>query len=285
MNRSDLLVVLMIVGMGCSQAQRVDYTDNPPGYDLTNPDVYKLSEVLHEISGISFNKGNPDTIYAQQDEDGQLFYFAWGDPKPRYAEFGKGGDYEDIAILQDQVIILRSDGNLYRFSVAGKQGKNVGPVEMWKKPFPEGEYESLAATGHDSLLYVLCKNCKEDKKRSAATGYAVRLERDGSLGHQFTFAIHFDQIERFVSLKGKAFQPSAMTWNPYTGQWFVISSINKLLVVLDDQWKVISAYRLDPALYTQPEGIAFDGNRNLYISNEGGRKGNRATIFKFQFNK
>ncbi|MBK1440061.1 SdiA-regulated family protein [Parapedobacter sp. ISTM3] len=282
MSKRHLLMALLVIGVSCGQARRADYANNPTGYDLGNPEVFELTKALDEISGISFKEGDPDTIYAQQDEDGELFYFTWGDQKPKRTKFGKPGDYEDIAVLHEKVVILRSDGSLYRFSLAEKHRTEL-TSEEWKTPFPAGEYESLAATPHDSLLYVLCKNCKEDKKRLAATGYAFRFGQDGALSQRFTFAIHFDQIEQLVPLKGKSFQPSAMAWNPFTRQWFVIASINKLLVILDEQWHVTSAHRLDPKIYTQPEGIAFDANRNLYISNEKGKKGNRATIFKFQF--
>jgi uncharacterized protein YjiK len=43
-----------------------------------------------------------------------------------------------------------------------------------------------------------------------------------------------------------------------------------MLVVADSSWKVKQVFNLDPSLYIQPEGIAFDKNNNLYISNEGG---------------
>ena len=40
-------------------------------------------------------------------------------------------------------------------------------------------------------------------------------------------------------------------------------------MVLDDHWKVKAMYDLDPALYKQPEGLAFDKQGNMFISNEG----------------
>ncbi len=64
------------------------------------------------------------------------------------------------------------------------------------------------------------------------------------------------------------FHPSALAQNPLTREWFVLSSVNKLLVITDENWKVKSVYPLDPSVFNQPEGIAFDQQQNLYISNE-----------------
>ena len=74
-----------------------------------------------------------------------------------------------------------------------------------------------------------------------------------------------------------------MTWNRHTGEWYVISSINKLLVILDHDWEVKAAHQLDPKRYIQPEGLAIDNNRTLYIASERGKKGKRATVYKFPY--
>ena len=42
-------------------------------------------------------------------------------------------------------------------------------------------------------------------------------------------------------------------------------------------------FKLDPALYNQPEGMTFAPNGDLYISNEGGE--GIATILKFKYKK
>lgn len=280
----SVFVTVLFMGVGCSRAQQADRYGSPAGYDLNNPAVYDMADILYEISGITFHNGRSDTIYAQQDEAGRLFYFALGDRQTQHTKFGNDGDYEDIAILHDHVIILRSDGSLYRFPLAERHGKKIVNVEVWDKPFPKGEYESLAATAGDSLLYVLCKQCRQDRKQSFNTGYAFRLGADGKIVHELTFAVNWAQIEQYVGLGGKAFRPSAITWNPFTSEWFIVSSINKMLVVTDSQWKVKNAYRLNPKLYVQPEGLAIDADRNLYISNEGGKRSRKANILKFQFN-
>ena len=275
---------LVFTGMSCGQVQRnaaMKYT-SPVGYELNKPEVFKMDNALEEISGITFLHGNPDTIFAQQDEKGRLFFFALGDKKPKHTRFGKDGDYEDIAMLGDEVVMLRSDGSLYRFPVGERHSKQVEST-TWHKPFPKGEYESLATRTDDNLLYILCKECEVDRKKPTTTGYGFRLKKGGEVQEEQRFTISHSQIEQHASLKGKSFRPSAMAWNPYTDEWYVISSINKLLVVLDSAWQVKEAHRLDPKLYRQPEGLAFDNNRTLYIASERGNTGDRGTIYKFSF--
>jgi uncharacterized protein YjiK len=45
--------------------------------------------------------------------------------------------------------------------------------------------------------------------------------------------------------------------------------VNKLLVVTDRNWKAKEVCQLDGNTFNQPEGIAFDKDGNLFISNEG----------------
>jgi len=77
-------------------------------------------------------------------------------------------------------------------------------------------------------------------------------------------------------------KPSALAKHPLTHQWYILSSVNKMLLITDDQWKPIDIYPLSAALFTQPEGIAFDKAGNLYISNEKG-SGASGTILKFLY--
>ncbi|MNO08225.1 hypothetical protein D3C81_2307760 [compost metagenome] len=57
-----------------------------------------------------------------------------------------------------------------------------------------------------------------------------------------------------------------------------------MLVVTDDKWEVIGAYPLNPAIFNQPEAIAFDHAGNLFIGNEAGDKNGKATLFKIKLN-
>ncbi|KAF5306611.1 hypothetical protein FQR65_LT18517 [Abscondita terminalis] len=59
------------------------------------------------------------------------------------------------------------------------------------------------------------------------------------------------------------------------------SNVDKALVITDDKWNIKSVSPLSRKQHTQPEGIAFDTDDNLYISNEAGNK-DKAILYKFE---
>jgi uncharacterized protein YjiK len=67
-----------------------------------------------------------------------------------------------------------------------------------------------------------------------------------------------------------------------TKQWYIVSSVNKVLIVLDDRWQVKGMYPLDPVLFKQPEGLAFDAKGNMYISNEGQQGNANVLLFSYK---
>lgn len=117
------LILLLTGGFACSQRM-----DSPEGYNLSSPEVFKMPALLDEISGIAFNNGNADTIYAEQDEEGKLFFFSPKDMNIQSTQFAKKGDYEDLAIANDNVFILRSDGHLVSFSLSNSATGIAGSI-------------------------------------------------------------------------------------------------------------------------------------------------------------
>ncbi|RYU91723.1 SdiA-regulated family protein [Mucilaginibacter terrigena] len=240
-----------------------------------------MTSDLLEISGIAFNNGDNSTIYAEQDEEGKIFYFRPGDSKVGQANFGKAGDYEDVAILNNQAVILRSDGSLFSFPLAEDKAGQVKSVKEFKKILPPGEYEGLHADG--GKLYALCKQCAGKDHNKECNGYIFNLAADGNITQSGAFTIDVQKIASLIGKMKLKFHPSALAKNPLTRQWYVLSSVNKLLVVLDEQWNVLQAYPLSGKVFLQPEGMAFDKQGNLYISNEGDKITNgNILLFKYK---
>ncbi len=242
-------------------------TKSPDGYDLSNPQKFSMPESLLEISGIQFGKDSPDTVYAVQDEEGKIFRLRLGDDRAKPSKFSKNGDYEDLAILRDQMFVLKSNGTI--FSFAKPKGDDAAVVSEIKGLLPKGEYEGMFADESDNRLYVLCKNCKTDKGTSQSTGYIMKVESADTLVMEKTFVVNAGDGGSSSGKKNSRFQPSGLSKNPRTGEWFILSSANNSLVVCDGEFKTKAVYDLNSGSFLQPEGIAFDIHNNLYISNEG----------------
>lgn len=260
-----LLVFSVSCLAGCLSAG--DKEKKLTGYDLSKPDKFFMPESLVEISGIAFHKGNNDTIYAIQDEEGKLFKMAWDVKKQSHTKFAKKGDYEDVAIINDQVVVLKSNGTLYSFPFTDSQYEEIDSAQEWKDLLPEGEYEGMYGDDATNRVFVLCKSCKDDNEKSNVSGFIIQL---GDSVHQSgNFTIDVNAIRPLSGKVKSGFRPSALAKNPVTGDWFIVSAVNKLLVVMDSNWKLKEVCPLSGNQFNQPEGIAFDSAGNLYISNEG----------------
>jgi hypothetical protein len=297
------LVLLVGIGLipsfgGCREARTLP---SPQGYDLAAPATYVLSESLREISGIVLLRGNPDTMYAIEDETGKLFYFHLGDQKFPFLKFGGHGDYEDVTILDNkEFVVLRSDGSLFVFPTGwlrgGKRPRErpilEGPaqargsyqsedVRSYEHILPAGEYEGLFGDEGGRLI-ALCKNCPDDDQRREVSAYVLQYRA----GHLLAITDHFKvgiPADRLTSIhKNIKFHPSCLARHPLTKQWYIVSSVNKVLIVLDDRWQVKGMYPLDPVLFKQPEGLAFDAKGNMYISNEGQQGNANVLLFSYK---
>ncbi|KRT14298.1 hypothetical protein ASU31_20005 [Pedobacter ginsenosidimutans] len=278
---SSLLISVAFLGISCVNGNRDDKKNDSTEtvsnsgaekstlpYDLSKPVKYNMPHNLFEISGIVFHNGDPKEVFAIQDEDGDLFHLGLADKESKFTKFGGKGDYEDLAILNNTVIVLKSNGELHSFPISEINKPEVADVVKTKDLVPKAEYEGLAADEKTGLVYVLTKEIKKNKSDQTDI-YAFKYA-DGKFTESGTFALSYKEI---ADLSGEAkikFRPSALAKNQSTNEWYVLSSVNKLLVVTDANFKIKATYPLKGDFFNQPEGIAFDRDQNLYISNEGG---------------
>ncbi len=289
-----MIGMVLFLGMGlCSSCKgcneqpakvvrAVPTVPGPHGYDLKNPKKFIVSEPLHEISGIAFLRNNADTCYAIEDETGRLFHFHLGDGKFPAYKFGKHGDYEDVTILNDaEFVVLRSDGSLFVFPLELIKGGDNKTVRAYEHILPQGEYEGLYGDGGGKLI-ALCKNCPDDDQAEEVSGYVLEYNSRHSLAITNHFKVKLP-AEKLHSIHKKIkFHPSCLARNPVTSEWYIISSVNKVLVVLDGQFNVKELFDLDPVLFKQPEGLAFGRNGDMYISNEGVQGNANVLLFSYK---
>ncbi len=274
--KTNLITLLLFFLFSCSASERQQPADLP--YDLTSPQKFVMSDALAEISGIAMRQSS-DTIYAIQDEDGILFRMLPGSDNVTTTKFGKKGDYEDLTIVGNTIYILKSNGTIYTLPLNKSVSKASDEVQEFKDLVPEGEYEGMYGDESNNKLYVLCKNCK---KVGEGTGYTLSISSDGKLSASEPFSLNVDAIQEITKNKKVNFRPSAITKNKLTNEWFVLSSVNKMLVRASADWTIKNVYSLDGSIFVQPEGLAFDSKNNLYISNEAGTTSN-GNILKFKY--
>jgi uncharacterized protein YjiK len=250
---------------------------SPDGYNLNKPFLLKLPVELDEISGLAFYSGDT-SVFAIGDEFGFLYKIPLTAGKPiRKWKFSKQGDYEDLVMVDKVFYVLQSSGNITAFTF-----DDHNHILTQQKDFPASgnEFEILYFDPHIFKLILLCKDCETDKKK-ALTAFYFNL-----LNKQFddSTSINVTAIANMIGEKKIKFKPSAAAINPVTDELFIISSVNKLLVITDRKGNVKQAFPIDAGLFKQPEGITFTPQGDLIISNESADRGVANLLF-FKYNK
>jgi hypothetical protein len=237
--------------------------ESPQGYDLLHPEKKLLPDRLLEISGIAFIPGSRDTLCAINDEEGKVYTIPLPEGKITSFKFARGGDYEDVAILREWIFVLESKGLIHFFPFP-PEGHKVDHKKV-DVALPKGDYESMYVDQKDSLLMLLRKSSPKHEAHFIS-GYSFSIQHDTTFVPLNSFSIPLDQLNMQLP---KGFQPSCFARHPLTHEWFIISATHRLLMVTDEAWNFKNVYHLSPSVFHQPEGIAFDEQGNLYISNEG----------------
>jgi uncharacterized protein YjiK len=269
---SLLLVPVLSTAVSCTESQA---HSGPPDYDLKSPVVHKMDSKLAEISGISFRPGDDNTLYAIEDEHANLYRLNSSRAIEGKIDFGKKGDYEDIAITDSAAFVLRSDGSILRTDIRGNPDK--APSAVAENVLPAGEYEGMTI-GADNTLVALCKECKMKGSKGSLIIYKISIDESTGFKAAEPTLVEIADVQK--SGKKEKLAPSGLARNPADGHWYIVSSVNKLLIVLNADFGSPVTYPLDPKLFPQPEGICFDSKGTLFISNEAA--GGSASILEFK---
>jgi uncharacterized protein YjiK len=150
-------------------------------------------------------------------------------------------------------------------------------------------------------LLIACKGSPSIDKDKLYEGYKAIYKFDleeEELGKDPHFLIDLENLDSYIdhnvfsrlSVKvakrlhliesETSFKPSGLAIHPIYGEIYIISSVGKLLIILNRRGKVQDVKELDPKTFRQPEGICFSPNGDMFISNEG--QGGKGYILKFK---
>jgi hypothetical protein len=264
--RISLSILLSLVCLtGCSQKEKKNTLPVlPQGYDISRIQKIKLSEDLEEISGIFYDTAGP-RIIAENDEEGKLFAL---DPQTGkiiiHTTFKEAGDFEDLIRIGNFWYVMRSNGNI--FKVNGAFTDSV-KAEVFKLHLPGfNNFETIFYNASVQKAYLICKQCESDSGKRISI-YAFD-PKTSTYDDKPVMAMIPDRsmlpIEDSVSI----IKPAAAAIHPITGEWYIMASVNRLLIVADNTGKWKKVYPLDKEWFKQPEGMCFAPNGDLYVSNE-----------------
>jgi uncharacterized protein YjiK len=264
----------------------ISYANTGIPYSISSPDkTIVLPVSLSEVSGVSYYKDN--SLVLVEDELGEVTVFNYKTEKVEGTyRFGKEADYEDIAVADDTVYVLKSNGDIYMI-------KWLGEAEQYDKKFNtmlsgRNDVEGLCYSKDRKSLLVICKGQDVQTSKNPEPGatkaiYGFDLILNAMLPEP-VLNIDLNRIEDnalSTIIDKNLFQPSGIAVHPISGDMYIISSVGRLLLVLDRYGAIKSFVTLPRTMFRQPEGICFAPNADLFISNEA--RGAYATILVFKY--
>jgi hypothetical protein len=267
-----------MLAAGCNGLGKDNRSESPGGYDLNRPYAIKLPIELDEISGVAFHPADT-SIFAINDERGWLYKITPNTTVDiKKWKFADGGDFEDVVLLDSIFYVLKSNGNIISFKFISTDSLFLNEYSF---PQQDGvEFEILYYDHLRKKLTLICKDCETDKKKSLSTftfdPWSFRFS-DSS------FSINSKRIAEMMDENKIKFKPSAAGIHPITGELYILSSVNKLLVICDNDGNPKAIHKISSD-FKQPEGLCFTPAGNMIVSNEAAEIG-VANIMIFRYNK
>lgn len=228
-----------------------------------------LPAPLREVSGLALTADGQ--LFLHNDERGEIAEYDWragrlirafrlGATPPRE-------DFEGIAAAPGRLYLVTSDGVLFET----REGTHLAAVPFTVIPTGVGrscEVEGLAYEPGEAALLLLCKTPRRKALQGQVTvfrwsvGGRRLLEPDG-VGFRFG---------------REDFRGSALERDPSTGHYLALSAINRAVVELAPDGRVLGFARLG-GTHPQPEGLAIARDGTVLIADEGVRGPGTLTVY------
>ena len=264
----------------CSQASDSTSGQGLNGFPLDSESLqqWKLPKKLKEISGLALTPD--DRLFAVTDEKAIVYGLDYQQGKIVKA-FTLGsptvhGDFEGIAILNDVLYLVTSEGRIYA-TAEGNDGD-----KMQYKTYKTGlgklcEIEGLAQDRQSGTLLLACKKSRV-KGKGGKLSVFVWSPSAGKVLREREITIPEDDIA--AKLDKKHISPSAIAVDPGTANLYVVASRQRAIIEMKPNGELITAIILPLAdRHRQAEGIEITQDGRLLIADEGGKKKARLSVY------
>ncbi|HEX6168694.1 MAG TPA: SdiA-regulated domain-containing protein [Chitinophagaceae bacterium] len=248
--------------------------------DVVIVEKWDLPADLKEVSGIAYM--DDQRFACIQDEIGTIFVYNSATNKiEKEIQFAGVGDFEGITLKGDIAYVIRADGKIFEIDM--KIGKSSAK-EYSTSLTIEHNVEGLCYDKNNNRLLLATKD--NDPVNPGYKGiYAFDLSKKVFID-QPVYKINLkDEIFGTAAAqdkKSKSIMPSAMAIQPLTNDIYITDGPRSKLLVMDKSGNIKQLLQLGSA-FSQPEGITFSPEGQLYISNEGTKQ--PGNILKVEVNR
>jgi uncharacterized protein YjiK len=266
-------------------------------YSVNQPDTsFDMPNFLVEISALTTTPF-PSKLATVSDEKGDLFFINkyTGVVDTPSIHFAPDGDFEGLEFVGTTAYAIKSKGKIYEITNAATPQQKITTIKtaLSKDDNIEGlGYDKknnrllLAAKGQkdppESKKYIYAFDLKT-KELVTTPIFSIQVRNFANFLNTHKANIKdIDRLNELVSSQDSTFAigPSALAVHPISGDIYLLSSIGKILIVLTEQGEIKDIQSLDKKIHVQPEGLTFDAEGTMYISNEG--KGGIAKLHVFK---
>lgn len=271
---AGVLVVLSSWALDRDQTGKMPYDFSRPAAD------FDLPRELDEISGLAIVDSN--RVIAIQDENARYYVIRLSDGVVESrTDFGTRGDYEGVELVGAVLYVIRSDGDV--FVIENWEDRKPKSYRIKTRLSSSCDAEGLAYDGVNHRLLIACKEYPGKGIKNARAVYAFDPVSE-SINKEPAFLIKRDSIALALNHAGSrmsAFKPAALAIHPISGLVYVVSSRDKLMIVMDTTGRVLASQLLEHPRIRQPEGLAFLPNGDLLLASEAA--GKRPSILRFTY--
>lgn len=265
-----IFALLFIVLTSCGHRTGKSFVPGIPGYDDAKHEVFILKKALLEISGL-VTLGDM-RFAAINDEKGELFFLDLATDSTVKHRFADKGDYEELVKVDSIYYVLDSKGDI--LEIPPPYDSSI-TYEYNKKHV---EFESLVYYPTVNKLVMIVKDQK--KRADGISAFSFDLATKEFDTKPF-FSISFKEVFTILTNYNTECKPSGAAINPVNKKLYIIAAVGRVMLECAANGKLEKIYKLNPSHFSQPEGISFADNGDMFISNEGAE--GKATILKFPY--
>ncbi|MBL7955356.1 MAG: SdiA-regulated domain-containing protein [Flavobacteriales bacterium] len=288
--RQPLFIVLLF--SGCATAQPGSSGKALP-YDMRQPArVFELPSLLTEVSALT--DVDDSTVACVHDESASVYFLSLNTGRIiDSVSFAGPADMEGLTRVGSEFFALRSDGLIHRL---GDRSARLAVRDTFRLAIPNKNIEGLGFDDRTGLVLVspkdFMKGSKEGKderviyaidpqatakaprvilrlsledleRQAAALGIVIPKEKKGNGKEKSTLKLRY----------------SSVAAHPTTNHYYLLSAVDRTLLVVDRQGRLVDLVSLDAKLLPKPEGITFMANGDMWLSSEG--KGRTPVLVRY----